>query len=299
MRGRLMSGQGEQKRGSAVLKWITDIAVIIVSGAIYALGVNCFTSPNDIAPGGATGIAIIVSSVTELPVGILIAAINIPLIIAGFILLNKVTMIKTLIAVAVITVMTDFLLADIPPYIAENGGGILAAIFGGVLMGAGLGFVYAREGTCGGSDIVAKIINRFLPDFKLGQIQFAADALVVMAGYAVYRDLNVVLYAIVAIFVQSKVVDVIVYGGQESRFLMIMSEKSREIADRLITTHRGVTLLDGEGAYSGAQRSVIVTAVHRSDYIKVRRIIREVDPSAFVVVTGANEVLGKGFQELK
>ena len=203
----------EKKRSNAILKWLWDIVVIAFAAAVYSLGLVCFISPNHIAPGGATGIAIIISGLTDINVGLLIAAINIPLLIVGFILLNKKTMFKTLISVALITVMTDYVLADIPVYIADGGTGILAAVFGGVLMGAGIGLTYAREATSGGTDIVAKVINRFFPDFKLGTIQFIADAAVVLAGLAVYRDLNVVLYAIISIFVQAKLVDMLVYGS--------------------------------------------------------------------------------------
>ena len=281
------------------VRWLVDVAVIAAAAAVYSLGEVCFISPNNIAPGGATGIAIIISGLTDWDVGLLIAAINVPLLIAGFILLNKRTMIKTLISVVLITVLTDVVFADIPRYIADEGNGILAAVFGGVLMGAGIGLTYAREATSGGTDIVAKVINRFFPDYKLGTIQFVADAAVVLAGLAVYRDFNVVLYAVISIFVQARLVDVLVYGGQECRFLLVFSEKPLDISERLLKARRGVTFLNGEGAYSGSERKVIATAVYKSDYSKVKRIIREADPAAFVIVTGAGEVFGQGFQQLR
>ena len=285
-------------KSSAVRKWIIDIAVIIAAAAIYSLGVNCFISPNNIAPGGATGIAIIISGVSGASVGSLIGIINIPLLIAGFILLNRKTMIKTLISVASITVFTDYVFAGIPQYLAENGNGILASVFGGVLLGIGLGLAYSREGSSGGTDIVTKIVNRFFPNFKLGQIQFAVDGCVVLAGLIVDRDLTIVLYAIVVIFVQSKIIDAIVYGSLESRMLMIFSDKYQDIAEKLLEQSRGVTLLNGEGAYSGDKRQVIVTAIYKRDFAKVKRIIKEIDPAAFVVVTNAGEVFGKGFSKL-
>ena len=120
-----------------------------------------------------------------------------------------------------------------------------------------------------------------------------------MAGLAVYRDLNIVLYAVITIFVQAKLVDMLVYGGQECRFLLVFSEKPQEISERLLKAERGVTFLKGEGAYSGTDRKVIATAVYKSDYSKVKRIIREADPKAFVIVTSAGEVFGEGFQKLR
>ncbi len=282
----------------AVKHWALDTLIIIFGAGIYALGVHCFTAPNNIAPGGVTGIATIISYVTGAKLGTLISVINIPLLIAGFILLNRKTMIKTLIGVASLSLMTDYVLKGVPVYIAENGGGILASIFGGLLMGAGLGIVYAREGTTGGTDIINKIINRFKPEIKLGQISFLINAGVALSGYFVYKNLDVVLYAIVSVFVQARVIDMLVYGGLEGKFLMIFSEKPQEIAERLLKQKRGVTLLKGEGAYSGEERQVVCIAVHKNEYVKVKRIVKETDPNAFVIITGASEVLGKGFQKL-
>lgn len=293
-----MTVKKQSDRLQSVKRWALDTLIIIFGAGVYALGVHCFTAPNNIAPGGVTGIATIISYVTGAKLGTLISVINIPLLIAGFILLNRKTMIKTLIGVASLSLMTDYVLKDIPVYIADNGGGILASIFGGLLMGAGLGIVYAREGTTGGTDIINKIINRFRPEIKLGQISFLINAGVALSGYFVYKNLDVVLYAVVSVFVQAKVIDMLVYGGLEGKFLMIFSEKPQEIAERLLKQKRGVTLLKGEGAYSGEERQVVCIAVHKNEYVKVKRIVKETDPNAFVIITGASEVLGKGFQKL-
>ena len=282
----------------AVLRWVIDLAIILFGSALYALGVHSFVSPNNIAPGGVTGIAVVLTSLLPVKVGTLILAFNIPLIILGFIFLNKSTMIKTLISVAAVTFFTDYLGQYVPTYSAEGGNGIVAALFGGALMGIGLGLNYQREGTTGGTDIVTKIIQRFHPDMKLSVITGALDILVVCFGMLVYKDINVVLFAVVAIFVQSKVIDFIVYGTQESRFLMIFSGHSKEIAEELLEQGRGVTLFKAEGAYSGDERQVIATAVHRTAYSKVKRIVRETDPQAFVVMTSAAEVFGLGFTKL-
>ncbi len=283
---------------SAVVRWMIDIAVIAVAAVVFSVGVVCFISPNDIAPGGGTGIAIILSELTGLSLGTLIAAVNIPLIVAGFVLLDKRIMIKTLISVALITLLTDYVLADVPVYVADGGNGILAAVFGGVLMGAGVGLTYAREATSGGTDIVAKIVSRFKPELKLGRIQFAADAAIILAGLGIFRDLDAALYAVISVLVQAKIVDTLVYGGQESRLLMIFSEIPQELSKRLLEAERGVTLLHGEGAYSGIDRKVLVTAVYKSDYAKIKRLVKQTDPTSFMVVTSAGEVFGKGFQPL-
>ena len=285
----------EKKRA---LRWLVDIIIIIAAAAAYSLGVHCFISPNDIAPGGVTGIAIIVSEWSPFKVGTLIFALNIPLMILGFIFLGKATMIRTLISVSMITVFTDALEEFMPTYNAQVGNGIMAAIFGGALMGIGLGLNYHRESTTGGIDIIIKMIQKRAPDIKTGVMTAVLDTFVVGLGMLVYRDINVVLFAVVTIFVQSKFIDFLVYGTQESRFLMIFSEHSREISQRLLAQERGVTLFKATGAYSGSEREVIATAVHRTAYSKVKRIIREVDPNAFVITTSAGEVFGEGFGRL-
>ena len=279
-------------------RWIIDILVMILAAAIYSLGVHIFISPNNIAPGGVTGIAIILTNFWGISVGTLIFLINIPLIIAGFILLNKTTMIKTMISVVLITVFTNLAEMFVPVYDASGGNGVVAAIFGGAAMGIGLGLGYNRESTSGGTDILTKIIGKYLPDFKLGGIQAVLDGIVVVLGFAVNRDVNTVLFAAIAIFVQSKLIDTIVYGSQESRFMLIFSENYKEIAEEILKQSNGVTLFKGEGAYSGNERQVLATAVHRSNYSKVKRIVKTADPKAFVITTSANEVYGEGFTKL-
>ena len=281
-----------------VHRWVIDMLVMILAAAIYSLGVHIFISPNDIAPGGVTGIAIILTEFWGISVGTLIFLLNIPLIIAGFILLNKTTMIKTMISVALITVFTNLAEMFVPVYDASGGNGVVAAIFGGAAMGIGLGLGYNRESTSGGTDILTKIIGKYSPDFKLGAIQAVLDGVVVVMGFVVYRDVNTVLFAAIAIFVQSKLIDTIVYGSQESRFMLIFSENYKIIAEEILKQSNGVTLFKGEGAYSGNERQVLATAVHRSNYSKVKRIVKTADPKAFVITTSANEVYGEGFTKL-
>lgn len=288
-----------RKRRSALAEWAADIAVISLAAVIFSVGVVCFISPNDIAPGGGTGIAIILSELTGLHLGTLIAAVNIPLIIAGFVLLPRKMMIKTLISVALITVFTDYALADVPVYRAESGSGVLAAVFGGVLLGAGVGLTYARGATSGGTDIIAKIISRFRPDLRLGGIQLAADGIIIAAGFAVFHNIDAALYAVISVYVQSRLVDMLVYGGQESRLLMIFSDMPKTLSQRLLSADFGVTLLYGEGAYSGAEKRVLLTAVYKSDYRELRRIVKQTDPAAFMIVASAGEVFGNGFQPLQ
>ena len=285
-------------KAKIIWRYLFDAVLIIAGASVYSLGVHCFISPNNIAPGGVTGIAIILTEYLPVQIGTLILILNIPLMILGFIFLQKETMIKTLLSVAAVTVFTDLAELYVPVYGGDTADGILAAVFGGAFMVVGMGITYRREATSGGTDILTKMIRKFFPELKLGGIQAALDIVVVALGLLVYREINVVLFAAVAIYVQTKFIDMLVYGAQECRFILIFSKKSGEISERLIKQKRGVTMLRGRGAYSGENMYVLATAVHRSAYSKVKRLVLETDPKAFLVSTTAGEVLGEGFERL-
>ena len=277
---------------------VIDLLQIAFGSAVFSLGVHCFISSNDIAPGGATGAAIILSSFFPVGVGTLILIVNIPLLILGFILLNRGVMLKTLFSVALVTVFTDLAELYVPAYEADVGNGLIAAIFGGALIGAGMGVIYSREATSGGSDILTKIIGKYFPQYRLGLIQAVIDTVVVTAGFLVFGNLNDALLAVVAIFIQSVVIDRIIYGGRESRLMLIFSQKNEDITQKIIRADHGLTILKGTGAFSREEQPVLMTAVRRHSYAKIKRIVNEIDPDAFVITTNADEVLGLGFEKL-
>ena len=288
--------KNQPKPPSKPLRWFYDIAVITLACLVYSLGLHCFTAPNEIAPGGVVGIAIIVNSFMPVSVGVLYAIFNIPLIILGAVFLGKKRMFKTIIAVGVITAATDWLFVNLPVYTGDK---ILAAVFGGVLFGVGLGLIYLRESTSGGIDIVNRIINKKRPHLKMGAIMLASDAVVIAAAMLVFRSIESGLYAIIAIFVSAKVVDLIVYGGLEGKLMLIFSDKYEDISRKiLIEEGRGVTFLRGVGGYSREERIVICCAVPKNRYAGIKRKIGEIDPRAFIVIASAGEVLGQGFSEL-
>ncbi|MCL2019774.1 MAG: YitT family protein [Oscillospiraceae bacterium] len=270
------------------------MAIIIFGSAVYSLGLHCFIAPAHIAPGGVTGIATIINSMTKfISVGALYGLLNLPLIVLGAVLLSKSTMIKTIISVIVITVATDLVFVSIPVYEGEK---ILAALFGGVMFGVGIGLIYLCDGTSGGIGIINRIINKKYPFFSMGKISLAADAVVIAASMAVFRSVEAGLFAIVSIYVSGRVIDALLYGGLEGKLMLVFSEKYEEITRKIIDEQqRGVTLLHGTGAYSGRERKVICCAAHKNQHEKIKRIVGQVDPSAFIVITHAGEVLGEGF----
>lgn len=285
------------KKQSKLKKWTIDILVVIIASLIYSVGIQCLTAPNEIAPGGVTGIATVINSLTGISIGLLYGVMNLPLIIIGFIFLGRSTMVKTIISVAVITVSTDFLFTDIPVY---EGNKILAAVFGGLLFGISLGLIYMREGTTGGTDIINRIIHKKLPHFSLGKIMLAVDALIIVSAMLIYKSVEAGMYAIISIYVSSKGIDVLLYGMLEGKLLLIFSDNYKEITECIMKEYeRGVTLLNGEGGYSGKEKKVICCAVQKNQYAKIKKIISRLDPHAFIVITNAGEVLGEGFHENK
>ncbi|MCM1298159.1 MAG: YitT family protein [Firmicutes bacterium] len=277
-------------------RWVVDILLIVVGGIIYSAGLHCFSAPNDIAPGGVAGISTLINAATGgMNIGILYGIINIPLIIIGFIFLGKKMMVKTLISVAVVTFATDYGLAWAPIY--ENGDKMLASVCAGVLFGIGLGVVYIRESTTGGTDIINKIINKKFPHISVGAAMLGTDAVIIGASMIVFKSFEAGLYALIAIFISSKVLDLILYGSFEGKMLLIFSDKYEEISEYVMTSlDRGLTWLDGTGAYSKQDKHVICCAVHKSEYAKIKRKVKEIDPKAFIIITDAGEVLGEGFQ---
>ena len=278
-----------------IWRWVVDIFLIIVGGIIYSAGLHCFSAPNEIAPGGVAGISTLINAATGgMNIGILYGIINIPLIIIGFIFLGKKMMIKTLLSVAVVTFATDYGLAGVPIY--ENGDKMLAAICAGVLFGVGLGVVYVREGTTGGTDIINKIINKKFPHISVGAAMMGTDAVIIGASMLVFKSFEAGLYALIAIFISSKVLDMILYGSFEGKMMLIFSDKYGEISEYIMTNlDRGITWLNGTGAYSKQSKQVICCAVHKSEYAEVKRKVKEIDSKAFIIITNAGEVLGEGF----
>lgn len=281
-------------------KWfsiVLDQLANLVGTSLYALGVHSFTSPNNIAPGGVTGISTIINYLTDMPIGTLVLLINIPLFILGAKYKSKTYAAKSFVSVLFFTVIVDFAMLKVPVY---EGDALLAGIFGGVLIGAGLAIVFMRGSSTGGTDIISQLINKRFPHIQLGKIMLSIDVVVVMLSMFVYKNIETAMYALISIFVSTKVVDSMLYGIDTGRMVMIISKKHEEISDQIINRlNRGATILKGMGAYSYADTNVIMCAVRKNEFIKLKAIVNEVDPSAFMVVNVADEVLGEGFKSME
>ena len=290
------------------INWKTlgwDFFMILVGSICYAVAIGMFSAPNDIAPGGLTGIATLLNyaSVTwnwpfELPIGITTIAMNVPLIIAAWFVLNRSMAVRTLIGIAVSSVLTDLFTPYLENlYLVEDGKNpILVCIFGGALLGLGVGLILRRGGTTGGSEVISRLLEKKYPHMSVGTLILVVDAIVITISAVVYQRIEQALYAVVFVFVGSQIIDRVVYGGRSGKMVLISSQKQPEISHAIMTkVQRGVTLLKAQGGYSGNDQNMILCAVRKDEVFRLRQTVFEIDPDAFLMLLSTDEVRGLGF----
>ncbi len=270
-------------------------ALVIVGSVLTALAYNLFFIPNDIAPGGISGLATELHAIFGVPVGMTIFVINLPLFLLGWRLRGHVFMLRTLFATFLLSVLIDIVKFPAWLYQIFSDDVLLATVYGGILMGAGVGFTIRGNATSGGSDLIAIIGNHWFPQMKVAWILFAVDFLVVAAAAFIFEPKEA-LYALAAVFIGAKIVDFIQIGARSAKAFYIISRKSEVITKRILQSlDRGVTILQGKGAYSGAERDVLLCIVAPTQIMPMKRLIGDEDPEAFVIVSDVKEVLGEGF----
>lgn len=263
--------------------------------SLYSIGVNCFAVPNEIAQSGMTGAAVIINYLFHTPVGITNFVINIPLLVLMFLFLGKKMLARTLWVTVILSAALDIFGAFMPVY---QGDMILASLFCGLLEGAGLGLIMITGATSGGTDIVAKLINKRWPHLSVGSMVMVADAIIVITGMVVFRSIESGLYAIIVIFVSSRVIDSMIYGTGNGKMLMIVTEKADEISKAIIsTTKRGVSILPAKGAYTGKDKSILLCVARKNEIANIIKTVKATDEKTFIIVSEANEILGQGFTQ--
>lgn len=273
-----------------------DILFDILGGIFFAVELNCFTNPNGIAPGGVSGVAVMLNHLFNLPLGSVIFAINIPLLILAWFYLGHSFALHSLKTILIQSLVIDGLGLYLPAYTGDH---ILAALFGGVCSGLAISLIFRRGSTSGGTDIISRLIQLRWPFMPIGRIMVCVDALVVISSMIVFWNIETGLYALIAIFVSGRVVDTIMGGVNMGRMVLVISEQHTEIARDIISEmNRGVTLLEAQGAYSGLGRKVVLCAVRITEYPRLQAIIKRHDPHAFLITTNVNEVLGEGFSSI-
>lgn len=281
------------KSQNPVLKRLWDYGVITVSCAIYAFAFDCFFQPNNLSMGGFTGISQILNRFLPfLPVGITVLVLNVPLLILGVRKQGLKLLFATLYAIALSSVMIDGLnLLYAFPAMEP----MLAAIYGGVLLGFSIGLMMLAGATTGGTELLARLLKYKFHSISIGRLCLVIDVVVVLIYALVFRNINNALYGIVAMYVSSLVVDMVVYGSVNAKLAYIISNHSEEVTQFLLGLEMGVTLLNGRGAFTGDEKSVVLCAFKRSQIATIKAGVTAIDPDAFIIVCEAHEVLGEGF----
>jgi uncharacterized membrane-anchored protein YitT (DUF2179 family) len=289
-------------------KWFISYSLIVIGSIILAAGFVFFISPYKIVPGGVYGIAIVIHYLTEgvfswapsgLPIGLMGLIMNIPLTIIGIKILGPRFGVKTVVGFVLTSVFMDLItyLYGEAPLVADDA--LLSSIFGGVLVGLGLGLIFKSKATSGGSDIVAMIIAKYTK-LPLGQLMIYVDSAIVLIGLLVFADWKIPLYSWIVIYITGKTIDIVLQGMSVDKTLFIISDKFEEIRNRIINDlNRGGTYIPGKGMYNGSDKTIIFTVVNRREMAVLQEYIHEIDPTAFLTVLEANEILGEGFKSLK
>ena len=272
---------------------LTTGVIVIAASLLADVGFNWCLVPKQISSGGITGVAqIITVFFPQMPLGLTIILLNVPLFLLGWKILGGRFLLGSLYAMTVGSLLVDgvAMLWEFQPMEP-----LLASLYGGLLVGLSLGLMLRRGITTGGTDLGARLLKVYFAHLPIGQLCLVLDVVVVAAYALVFRDLDRALYSFVTLYVVSLMIDRVVYGGDRAPMVFIISDCHREIADALLELDRGVTLLHGTGAYSHRDKEVLYCVCKRNQVVQVKRIVNRIDPRAFMVVSDAHEVLGEGF----
>lgn len=290
-----------ERKQKKTTKWLTilkNYTLLTVGAFIYAFGIAVFLDPNHLAPGGVSGISIILNSFIPIGTGIWIFVINIPLMILGLIVFKFSFLIGTLYATAfssaiieVIARVFSHLIPDMHDHL------VIAAVAGGALVALGIGLVFRGGGSTGGFDIVVKLLRRKFRHMKTGVLYLALDMTVITLSAIAFHDILVALYAVVTVFTNSTVLDMVLYGKDNAKMVYIITDAPEAVSDRLMKeVETGVTLLHGEGAYTKKDKKVLMCVLHDQQYPMLRDIVKQEDKHAFLIVTKATEIFGEGYK---
>ena len=283
--------QRNRKDPHPVLTIFLEYASVILGSAIVAISFNVFLLPNEVASGGVSGISTILKGVFDWKPAFVQWAFNIPLFIAGVIFLGKNFGLKT----AVGTIFLPFVVFLTESWEPWTLNPLLGALFGGIMVGLGLGIVFRGQASTGGTDLAAQIITKYT-GLTLGTSVALIDGLIVLAAALVF-DIEKGLYALIGLYVTTKTIDLVQVGFGRSKLVYIITNKQAEIQDAIYEEiDRGVTKLSATGGYTEAEKPMIMVVVHQTEFTRLKNLVKIIDPTAFVIVSDAAEVLGEGFK---
>ena len=276
-----------------ILQTVQGYAMMVLGCISYALGVAFFLKPCGIVAGGIAGLATLFHLLNEnVPIGLVTIVLNIPIFLLGLKYTGKTFILKALLTVGVLGLFTD-LFAVLPPLTTDP---VLAALYGGICQGLGIGLFVRYEFSSGGTELLGRVISRWIKILNIPVCVGICDAVIVLSGAIALANASNILYALIVIFVSTKLSEMVLVGLEKSKLCIIISAKGEEISQTLIKeSPRGVTLLDGQGMYTKERKDVLLTCVKNRQLTQLRAIVRSVDENAFVIINDSVEVRGKGF----
>ena len=277
---------------------IIKFVLITFAAILYAGGIAIFLDPNSLAPGGVTGIAIIISKLTGLQTGTLILMINIPILLFGWWKFGTKFMLSTIYVTFFSSFVINLLNANfVNVYGVVTKDLLLSGVAGGALVATGIAIIFRQGGTTGGTDVIVKALRQKYKHIKSGTIFAVTDAIIIVSSAFIFKNIEVALYATISVVVSNFVLNKILYGGDSAKLLYIISDCYKPIAHRIMDElDIGVTYLQAEGAYTGKDKKIVMCICRNYNYSKIRDIIKEEDQEAFFIVSSANEVFGDGYK---
>jgi uncharacterized membrane-anchored protein YitT (DUF2179 family) len=280
-------------------KWFKAYSLIIIGAFIIAAGYVLFITPYRIVPGGVYGISIVLHHTFGTPVGLMALAFNIPLTLLGIKILGPRFGAKTITGFIFTSAFMDLLTLWFGEEPIIQGDPLVSAIFGGAVVGLGVGLLFKAKATCGGTDLVSMMLGKWT-SYPLGQLMMMVDALIVLVGAIVFTDWAIPMYSLITIFVMGKVIDTVLQGISYDKVALIISDKYELIGQKIINDlHRGGTFIKGQGMYAGNERTLIYVVLNRRELSGLEEYIHQIDPHAFLTVIDASEILGSGFKSLR
>lgn len=279
------------------VKLVKEFFMLAVGSLVCSVGIGLFLDPNKLAPGGVSGISIILSSILPMETGTIIFLVNIPLVLLGFWKLGCKMMLRTFYCVVWLSLATNKMMVWFGEYSTDDK--LLAALAGGVLVAIGIGIIMKMGSTSGGTDIIVRIIRKKYPHIKTNMIFSIVDFSIVVCSAFIFKDIVVAMYATIAVVTQNIVLDKVLYGSDEAKMIFIISDQSTAIADKLLKdVDVGVTFIKGQGAYSKKEKDIIMAVVKKPLSPRIEEVVKEVDSSAFMIFTSANEIYGQGYKNI-
>lgn len=273
---------------------ITEALGMIIGCILVSIGINMFFSPHTIAPGGLSGLSVVLSKISGLSVSSIMLMMGIPLIIFSIKILGKKNSIKTLMGMLLLSFCLN--LTSSLAQVTVTNDILLSSITGAILLGLGLGIIFRVDGSTGGTDLIALMINKAIPSIPLSKCLVFIDGLVVVSSGIVNKNLETGLYSAISLYVVVKMVDFIIAGFNYSKSFMIITNEEQALRDAIVNDiKRGITILDGKGGYTDTSKSVLLVVVNKNQEVHLKKLIKKVDKNAFIIVSDVHEVFGEGF----